>query len=48
MDTEQTRDGEQPSDQQGDESVEEFQQEMEDDPSRAPSDDEDLERQRGG
>ena len=48
MDTEQTRDGEQPSDQQGDESVEEFQQELEDDPSVAPSGDEDLERQRGG
>ena len=48
METEETRDGQQPSDQQGDESVEEFKQEIEEDPSRAPAPTEDLERQRGG
>ena len=31
-----------------DESVEDFQREMEEDPSRAPSDDPELERERGG
>jgi hypothetical protein len=33
---------------QDDESPEDFKQEMESDPSRAPSDDEGLERERGG
>jgi len=45
MDTEQQRDDEQPQD---DESVEEFKQEMEEDPSRAQSPDEDAEQLRGG
>ncbi len=47
METEQQRDGEQQTP-PTDESVEDFKQEMEDDPSRAPSDDPELERERGG
>jgi hypothetical protein len=47
METEQQRDAEQqtPPD---DQSVEDFRREVEDDPSTAPADDENLERERGG
>ena len=47
METDQQRDDEQ-SQAKDDESVEEFKEDIENDPSRAPSGDEDLERQRGG
>ncbi len=49
METEQQRDDEQPQGAaQDDESVEEFKEEMEEDPSRAQSPDDDVEQLRGG
>jgi hypothetical protein len=48
MENQQSRDDEQLQDQNGDESVEEFKQEVEDDPSTAQSPDEGAERIRGG
>ena len=47
METDSQRDDDQ-SQSKDDETVEEFKDDMEKDPSRAPSGDEDLERQRGG
>ena len=47
MDNERT-DEEQPQQSGGDESVEEFKQEVEEDPSTAPSPDETAEQYRGG
>jgi hypothetical protein len=49
MDNERSRDDEQPQEQHGgDESVEEFKQEVEEDPSTATSPDEGAEQLRGG
>jgi hypothetical protein len=50
MENQQSRDDEQLQQQQdaGDEGVEEFKQEVEEDPSTAPSPDENTERLRGG
>ncbi|HWT94343.1 MAG TPA: hypothetical protein VN238_15185 [Solirubrobacteraceae bacterium] len=49
METESSKQADEAAQEQaGDESVEDFKREMEEDPSRAPSGDDDLERQRGG